>query len=547
MSPFERDMKSQRAQTLEDISDNFQKIIPAEVADSDDANRLKQAACYFSVAINRVDSMFPSEEDEGVVAAMGTEDTNACGLLVDQDGHRRFEYEPTIIPEVKLNMYGPKAVTGVAAGGMHSACLHRDGTVSTWGANDERALGRGEIDDDEVHKIKPMLNIKDAIQISAGDNHTVVLDINGKVHTAGMYKDTDSGMFRDLRSSDDLEICVKENKHHNFPVTVQGLKKIVYVDAGSSWNAALDENGDLYTWGMGNSGELSRSKSMGAKLVQASYIDSDGKDQGKYDTYDVTKKFTGDYVEKEETKNGKKETYTVYNYNHRIIRDKYLTPAPVEWVGGLKRQVEHFSCGMLHLLVVARDPGSFETQVFSAGNSGYGQLGNGGTKDCHELTPIKALKHKGISKVAAGNYHSLALSMCGKSVFAWGKIDEGALGLYDDDKTKTFSSCDFVGTPEQIVFPDTLGNSCLVDIAAGDTTSFAITDAGAVYSWGYNENSQAGHYNSGGDSPLITRPRLLDVMAAINEKAAKALAKNCRVIHVSGGGQHSLMVVKRYR
>lgn len=68
-----------------------------------------------------------------------------------------------------------------------------------------------------------------------------------------------------------------------------------------------------------------------------------------------------------------------------------------------------------------------------------------------------------------------------------------------------------------------------------------------MYSWGYNENSQAGHYNSGGDSPLITRPRLLDVMAAINETAAKAPAKNCRVTRVSGGGQHSLMVVKRYR
>ena len=95
----------------------------------------------------------------------------------------------------------------------------------------------------------------------------------------------------------------------------------------------------------------------------------------------------------------------------------------------------------------------------------------------------------------------------------------------------------------------------------GDTSSFAITQTGAVYSWGYNENSQTGHYNIPGTagetdehgnkpSNLIPRPRLLDVIAAVNDGISrskeKPVAKNCRVTRVSGGGQHSLMVIKRY-
>ena len=92
----------------------------------------------------------------------------------------------------------------------------------------------------------------------------------------------------------------------------------------------------------------------------------------------------------------------------------------------------------------------------------------------------------------------------------------------------------------------------------GDTSSFAITDTGAIYSWGYNENSQTGHYNDGetdanGKKPsnLIARPRLLDVIAAVNDGIVRSkktpVAENCRVIRVAGGGQHSLMVIKRYR
>ncbi len=294
-----------------------------------------------------------------------------------------------------------------------------------------------------------------------------------------------------------------------------------------------------------------------------------------------------------------------YKYDCSKLRDKFLTPAPVEWAGGFhpKRRVLNFSCGDIHLLVVAWNLGSFQTQVFSAGNSGYGQLGHGDTKEVHELKPIEALNNKSISKVAAGNFHSLAMAMNGRALFSWGKVDQGALGLFDEEKTLKYEATDYIPDPKEVAFPTTLGKSCLVDVAAGtfycvfllalvcishfhlfqlcycecnanfsflyplsrtegDTSSFAITDTGAVYSWGYNENSQTGHYNVPGDggqpdkygnkpTNLISRPRLLDVIASVNDGIKRSkkmpIAKNCRVTRVSGGGQHSLMVIKRYK
>ncbi|VEU41168.1 unnamed protein product [Pseudo-nitzschia multistriata] len=560
LTPFQRDMRSQRQQALEGIRDAFQRISPREAVTKEDAIRVSDAVSYCnSLVKNRVDTRWSKEEDTGEVVAMGTEDNGACGLLEDPDGARLFEYEPTLLPESKVVFEGDKAVTAVAAGGLHSACLARNGEVYTWGTNDEMALGRGNLDDADLLSIKPMVGIKDAIQISAGDNHTVVLDCHGKVHTAGVYKDSDSGLFKELTSPNDLKIHVQKHKHHEFPVQVLGLGKIVMVDAGHSWNAALDENGDLYTWGMGHSGELARSKSMGATTTEASYIDSDGKDKGKYEKYDVSKNFIGEVRQRPELDSdgqpkrdedtGKIIMADYWQYHLDKIRDKFLTPAPVEWIGGLKKKVEHFSCGMIHLLVVARDPGSLETRVFGSGNSGFGQLGHGDTKELHQLTPIKALDNKKICKVAAGCYHNLALSRDGVNLFAWGKLDEGATGLYNQEKTESYTSGDFEGTPKQVAFPDTLGNSVIVDIAAGDTTSFAITDGGDVYSWGYNENSQTGHYSVA--PGIISQPRLLDVIGSVNtsiEKSKKTpIAKKCRVTRVSGGGQHSLMVIKRYR
>lgn len=69
-------------------------------------------------------------------------------------------------------------------------------------------------------------------------------------------------------------------------------------------------------------------------------------------------------------------------YDCALLREKFLTPAPVRFAGimsmpTMKKTVISVGCGENHLLVAARDPGSFESQVYSCGLNSFGQLGNG--------------------------------------------------------------------------------------------------------------------------------------------------------------------------
>jgi hypothetical protein len=64
-------------------------------------------------------------------------------------------------------------------------------------------------------------------------------------------------------------------------------------------------------------------------------------------------------------------------------------------------------------------------RVFAWGRNLYGQLGNGTTTNRTEPTEVKNLT--GVSAIAAGFYHSLALRANG-TVMAWGEDGWGELG-----------------------------------------------------------------------------------------------------------------------
>jgi alpha-tubulin suppressor-like RCC1 family protein len=273
-----------------------------------------------------------------------------------------------------------------------------------------------------------------------------------------------------------------------------------------------------------------------------------------YETYDYGEKMSGEFIlvpEKDKNKKPKiKDGKPVMNEVHEFRGDKilknFLNPLPVDWAVppsplGAKREVLSFSCGKLHLLVVARDAGTFETRVYSAGNGAEGQLGHGNNKEYHALTPITRLDNKRICKVAAGQYHSLALGMNGVNIYSWGQATCGQLGLFAN--RKECEDTKQVRVPTEVPFPTVGEFETLGDIACGDSTCFAVTLEGSVYSWGMNDNGQTGHSYDGEND--IYQPRKVDIMNSVS--LDNPGPKNCRVIRVDGGGQHTLMVVKRLK
>ncbi|HEY6503701.1 MAG TPA: hypothetical protein VIZ28_07005 [Chitinophagaceae bacterium] len=107
-------------------------------------------------------------------------------------------------------------------------------------------------------------------------------------------------------------------------------------------------------------------------------------------------------------------------------------------------------------------------KVKAWGNNQFGQLGDGTTTDRH--TPVEVVISN-IAAVAAGAYHSLALTYDGK-VWAWGRNSSGQLGdgtLYENHLPKPVS-----------------GLSNIISIAAGFDYSLALKNDGTVWAWGGN-------------------------------------------------------------
>lgn len=231
--------------------------------------------------------------------------------------------------------------------------------------------------------------------------------------------------------------------------------------------------------------------------------------------------------------NGNKIPVMKYRYFEDLIKREFLTPAPVCWAGpSVKRSVLSVACGELHLLIAARE-GNFDTKLYSSGHNGFGQLGHGDSLERHELTSIKSLEGKMISKVAAGTSHSLALDIFGIAVFAWGRSDYGQCG-----HTSSITVGDVEKSPKRVAFPSNLQGVLIKDIAAGPLVSMAITRENDIYTWGFGESGATGHK---GDNDIL-RPKKLDVLRKYKNKGPS----QCHVLNVSGGAQHSLAVIERF-
>jgi hypothetical protein len=143
---------------------------------------------------------------------------------------------------------------------------------------------------------------------------------------------------------------------------------------------------------------------------------------------------------------------------------------PKSWI------LKQVACGGWHtlLLAEARNASGNPAGIYSWGTNGYGQLGLGKHDreelGSHQFPTLINMPDKSIVKVAAGAFHSAALSDDGK-VLVWGQNRGGQLGP---------------GYPHRMTYPvlmDHRGGS-VVDLACGAFHTLLLTEEGELYSYG---------------------------------------------------------------
>jgi alpha-tubulin suppressor-like RCC1 family protein len=196
------------------------------------------------------------------------------------------------------------------------------------------------------------------------------------------------------------------------------------------------------------------------------------------------------------------------------------TPAPIALPGATGPVLETAAGGRFTLALTATD------QLYAFGSNQYGQLGvaAGSGSAGANPTPRAVLLPSAsgrIAQLAAGFSHSLVLTSAGE-LYTFGENQFGQLGRAAGSGTEGANHA-----PERIALPGASGQ--VVQVAAGNEQSLALTSTGQLYAFGGNRYGQLG-------SPIDAGTSLPNPVAAqVALPGASGPA-----VQIAAGGEHSL-------
>ena len=437
----------------------------------------------------------------------------------------------------------PEKVIAITAGGHSSYALTESGKVYGWGYNYEGQLGRGSTSQNNPNATpQKMQKVSNIIQMSAGDNHIVMLDADGTVWSTG------HNYYGQLGTNNKTNYSIPQQMRTGTTTVLNNIKK---VSAGSLHTLALAENGTVYSLGYNYYGQLG-TRNTTNYMLPVTMVDSKGntvtgvKDieaNGYTSILSIKPTTTG-------TEGNLSQTAGIYvtGYNNygQLFNQDTKTLTSLTKVQEDKNIITMASTQNIssQTAAIVDDSGL----VYTVGYNGYGAMGNKTTTSTTEPANISEASLEVNTRKIVLNLETNNLS---KQIEA--KTDLGFNLLIDqveneeityktlDENIATVTDAGLVtgqkyGTTKIEVSTNKLPNKVLIDVqvlrkndktiaktVSGTDFTLALKADGTVWTWGYNGYGQLGL----GDNSNRYRPTQINIE---------------NVVDIAAGNNHALLV-----
>ncbi|MBE5965121.1 MAG: hypothetical protein E7252_09440 [Lachnospira sp.] len=384
----------------------------------------------------------------------------------------------------------PKFVK-VAASYYASAGIDENGKVWTWGSNGYKQLGRGQNDaivqiPERVGGSNDSISGETIVDISAGYDHILALDKEGKLWAWGQGYDGELGVYMS-GSYAYTPICITKK---DGPLRGVKIKKIC---AGYENSAVIDADGKLYTMGYNGNKQLGVEQTEYNKYVYCLNEEYPEFKNVKFVDARYPRAYSYNDCLIALDENGNVWTCG-YNYNGQLgYEDGYGQSSTYQYKLKCLNTIE--GNALYGKKIVSIENGGYDTaaaidedgNLYVWGHNSYGELGIGNTNTTYEPTCVTTdstnrLYGKKIKTVQMGYGMTLVIDDEGK-IYTSGENYSGQLGIGDSNTSITLTKFACINNFNDLVAED---------ISVGYYYVIAVDKNHNMWAWGDNNNYKTG-------------------------------------------------------
>uniref|UniRef100_UPI0030DAD8DC RCC1 domain-containing protein n=2 Tax=Bifidobacterium indicum TaxID=1691 RepID=UPI0030DAD8DC len=389
--------------------------------------------------------------------------------------------------QVTLTPPAPRGIrfTQISTGYQHSMAIGSDGNLYTWGSNLYGQLGRDT--NTSFTDPTPAMVAKPTgapagftwTQATAGWQHSMAVGSDGNLYTWGNNNNGQLGRTTNNTANPTPGMVAK-------PTGAPAGFTWTQATAGYIHSMAIGSDGNLYTWGSNSNGQLGRTTNNNTPGMVA-------KPAGAPAGFTWTQAIAGwghsmaigsdgNLYTWGSNSNGQlgRTTNNTANPTPGMVAKPTGAPTGFTWTQA--------TAGYIHSMAIGSDG-----NLYTWGSNSNGQLGRTTNNNTADPTPGMVAKPAGAptgftwTQATAGYIHSMAIGSDG-NLYTWGNNRYGQLGR--DTNSGTTNPNPTPGLPDKPAGAPT--GFTWTQATAGWGHSLAVGSDGNLYTWGYNQYGQLG-------------------------------------------------------